>query len=609
MLVCTALTQRTTQSPPWPVRPRPINGEATLGYMMRVAYSNGYESLRQLHPTVNSFNAFCEGVRLTLSESRTLFGPHPSYWGSNELSPGLVVADFNHHFMRWCPMCLGESPYLRGKWTLKLCCVCTRHSVHLFDRCPVCGLAQGIERANFKRCSCGALLAAAAPLNAPPSLVRVTQAIEASIFGGSRPSVLPRLAPHEWLRLVRYLGQFSETIQPARPGKISNLHKLEKATFLITGISHLIDNWPINFHALLGAIQRKAEASPSIRRAFGALYRVLYVDLRCESFQFLRDEFEHYLLVHWWGVVCKRNRSLNNQTVVQHPRITLRQAAHQVGVPPSTVRRYIQAELIPSDHFVFPSGRKTRSIHRNDLMQLAKLADDCLTMSESASRLALPERRVRELIDGGVIVPVVSRVHDNAATWQIPSKAVEALCFVGEVKIDASPSITVGKLVQFWRLLEGEFVALVKAIVNKHLVTLSIHSCPVPLGNVVVNAEIARTWLATHRRIGMRTMTIDQAARKIGLKQQVVYDLARRGLLATVKDQSRGSRVEQDKLEAFCATHISLAEFSRKMKHSSKWVLQHMQVTPITGPTVDGGRQYFLRRSDVCHLEEIRKEG
>ena len=590
------------------VRPRPIQGEATIGFMMRATRANGYDTLRQMYAAIAGFHNFCQGLQLSFLERKKLFGPHPGYWGNNELTLGLVVADFNHNMLRWCPLCIRESTHLRGQWLLKLCCVCSRHSVHLHDRCPDCGLAQSLERVSFEQCVCGARLSAATPHMAASSLVRVTKAIEASIFGGPVSPVLPKLAAHEWLRLVSFLGQFSETFQPARPGKISNLHKLEKATSLISGISNLIENWPTNFHALLSAIQRKSETSPSIRRAFGALYRVLYIDLRGEGFQFVRDEFEQYLREHWWGVVCKRNRLFKDKTIEGHPRVTLRQAAHQAGVPPSTVRQFVQAELIPSDQYVFLSGRKASSIHRDDLMQLSKLADDCLTMSESASQLAIPERRVRELIKGGVIVPVVSRVHDNAAKWQIPSKAVKALCFTGDTKIDASPSITVGRLLRFWRLMDGEFIALVRALASKRLTSFSIFSEPIPLGRVVLNLADARAWLSSHRSIGMM-MTIDQSARSLGLKQQVVYDLVHRGLLVTIKDYSRGNRVELDQLEAFRLTYVSLAEFSRKMKHSSKWVLQHMQVTPITGPTVDGGRQYFLRRSDVCHLEEIRKEG
>lgn len=301
---------------------------------------------------------------------------------------------------------------------------------------------------------------------------------------------------------------------------------------------------------------------------------------------------------HWWGVVCKRNRSFKCQTLAEHPRMTLKQAAQEAGVAPSTVRRFMQADLLPGALFVFPSGRKARSIHRDDIAQLAALAKGCLPISEAARQLALPEGRVRELIAGGVIAPLVSRVHDKAAVWLIPTLAIQALCFAGEATFDASSSITVGRLLRFWRLLDGEFIALVQAIKGKHLVPVSNQSGTVPLGKVTLNVESVRTWLS-HRRIAVTTMTIDQAAQRLGLKQQVAYDLARRGLLTTVKDQFKGSRVKPEEIEAFRLNYISLAEFSRHLKHSPKWVLQNMRIFPITGPSIDGSRQYFFQRSDV----------
>lgn len=586
---------------PWPVRPRPIDGEATFSYMVRAARANGHESLRQLHAGVKSVDVLYEGVRLSVPERQRLFGPHPSYWGGNDFALGLLPADFNHHFMRWCPICLRDSGHLRGQWMLKLCCVCSLHSIHLHDQCPVCGLVQRLERTDLEHCACGTRLDVAPARLAAASLVRVTRAIEASIFGKPETSTWPVLSAPEWLRLAGYLGQFSEAFQPARPGKIANLHHLEHATALMAGVSQLLDDWPTRFHAVLAAIQNKAEASPSIRRAFGTLYRVLYDDLRGDGFQFLRDEFERYLREHWWGVVCKRNRSLKTQTVVEHPRLTVKQAAQQTRVAPATVRRFMQAELIPGDQYVFPSGRKVRSIHRDDLAQLAVLANGGLTLGEAARQLALPERRVRELIAGGVITPLVSCARDKAAAWLIPEQAIQALCFAG-CELESAQTITVSKLLRFWKLLNGEFIALVGAISSRNLIPVSAQGEPMPLGNAVLDVSGVRHWLSVHRRASGSNMTIDQAAQCLGLKQQVVYDLARCGLLATVRDPSSGRRVEPEEIETFRSTYLSLVELSRHLQHSPKWVLQNTQAAPVTGPSVDGCRQYFFRQSEISHL-------
>ncbi|WP_225892941.1 MULTISPECIES: TniQ family protein [unclassified Methylomonas] len=129
-----------------PVRPRPINGEATLGFLMRVARANGYESLRQLGNTFRNFEGLCQALGLSAEERQALFGPHPSFWGPSALSNGLTAIDFNHSQMRWCPLCLRESAHLRGPWLLKISCICNRHSIRLHERCPSCGSTQRLER-------------------------------------------------------------------------------------------------------------------------------------------------------------------------------------------------------------------------------------------------------------------------------------------------------------------------------------------------------------------------------------------------------------------------------------------------------------------------------
>lgn len=45
-----------------PVRPRPIDREATLGFLMRVARANGYETLRQLGNTFRNFEGLCQAL-------------------------------------------------------------------------------------------------------------------------------------------------------------------------------------------------------------------------------------------------------------------------------------------------------------------------------------------------------------------------------------------------------------------------------------------------------------------------------------------------------------------------------------------------------------------
>jgi len=584
-----------------PVRPRPVQGEATIGFLMRVALANGYETPRQLWIGLRTFDAVCKALCLSAEEENALFGPFPSYWGHNDFKYGLTAADFNHSLMRWCPLCLRESAHLRGQWMLKLCCVCSRHSIRLLDRCPICGSTQRLERANFDRCICGAWFANAQYVETDvESVVRITQTLEASIFDKVALPSLPSLSAQEWLRLISYLGQFSETLQPAKPGKNANMHQLDTAMSLMLNVGKLLDNWPENFHAILEAIQRKEPAKLSIRRTFGPMYRVLYVDLAGGCFQFLRDEFECYLHEYWRGVVSKRNKAFKPETVTTHPRFTLKQAAQKTGVAPAIVRHIMQSELISDGLVVLPSGRKVRSIHKSNLTQIKALTNGCMTIGEAAMLLALPERRVRELISSGIIMPLISRVHDKSAAWLIAKQQVQGLFFTGSESRNVFSVITVRRLLKYWHLRDGEFMALVQALSESRLLPVALQSIPVPLGNVTLDEQEARKWLEEVRFQAGSSMSVDEAAKRLCLKQQVVYDLVRRGLLVTIEDKLPGRRVMRTSLEDFQATYISLAEFSRSLQRAPRWVLKKLRVPPISGPLIDGSRQYFFRRSDVC---------
>jgi hypothetical protein len=102
---------------------------------------------------------------------------------------------------------------------------------------------------------------------------------------------------------------------------------------------------------------------------------------------------------------------------------------------------------------------------------------------------------------------------------------------------------------------------------------------------------------------------VGDAAASLGVKEEVVYQLVSRGLLAaTGSVRFGGSRVAVDELERFRETYISLAALAKQRKTSSQALLCKLCVGPVTGPTVDGGRQYFLRRSEVAPRSALERD-
>jgi hypothetical protein len=66
------VTNAQTRNGLLPVRPKPIVGEATLGYLIRVTEANGYESIRQLWLALKTCDILIEATDISDLEKQSL---------------------------------------------------------------------------------------------------------------------------------------------------------------------------------------------------------------------------------------------------------------------------------------------------------------------------------------------------------------------------------------------------------------------------------------------------------------------------------------------------------------------------------------------------------
>jgi hypothetical protein len=331
----------------------------------------------------------------------------------------------------------------------------------------------------------------------------------------------------------------------------------------------------------------------------------LYEELSDPCFQFVRDGFESYLREHWWGLVCKRNKLMQRQTIDAHPRHSIRETATAAGVRPSLVRHLVQAEMVFATTSILPSGRTASTLHRSDIARIQELTNGAVSIEQAAKLLALSERRLRNLIADGVITPLISRyTNRHAGAWLIPASEVCRL-FLRADRPLAEDGITVHDVLKYWRLRSTESVGLVKAVIGQQLHTQGDDHSPVPLGKVLLDRAEALQWLASRRAAETEELSVDQAAKALGLKQQVAYDLVRLGLLASTPRALLGRRITASDLRHFQTTYVSLADYARTAGRSPRSMLMGLAATPVCGPAVDGSRQYFFRKVDLPFQEHV----
>jgi hypothetical protein len=209
----------------------------------------------------------------------------------------------------------------------------------------------------------------------------------------------------------------------------------------------------------------------------------------------------------------------------------------------------------------------------------------------------VPKHRVRVLVDTGIITPLITPLQTKAAAWLIPMQQVKRLWFRPNRSNGTVSLVPFKKILQNWELQEEELVALVHAISNNEIEPLSENSQPTPIGKLQLDAREFEQWINAHRIALTGTISIDSAAKVLGLKQQVAYELARKKILETIYDDQKGLRVSEDSIRLFKESYVSLAELARSMGSSPRKLLKETEVQPVCGPLVDGGRQYFFRRN------------
>lgn len=592
-----------------PIRPRPFPFESAFGYLIRVAQANGYESPRawwkaMWHLYREAPSSLQRPLGLSPVELNGIQGPFPSYTGITVSLPfGLHSDDFNRLRMRWCPICLTESAHLRAEWNIKLCCVCVRHALVLLDRCPHCRERQRLERSRLDRCPCGFELDRSRATPAEPSWVDL-HAVLLHGMQRERGKAQFDLDAPAWVRLVKYLGHFDTDPAFAHPGQVAGLHELENALALTRGTASLLADWPQGFRAFLARQRAAFPLATHIGDAFGSLYRVLYRELDAPHFSFLRSSFEEYLRENWFGLLGRRNRRLSPSTVARHPRKPLRVIAQRAGAGEAIVRHLANAGAIRGNAVLHESGRTTWSVPNEEALRVAIYVADRVTVREAATLLGITRSRVRELIAARLVDVRIRRTDARSATWLLSRSSVERLARMGIVPdaTDERPYVQFSTLLRTWRLRTGEFPALVSAIASGKLQPLGCTQPHGGLGTLVLPVDDVHEWLRTRRIDADAWLSIDAAGKLLGVKQQVAYELVACGMLAANADDDGATsqhRVHRVAIDAFRRTYVPLAEIAKVRGTSPRHMLSLLSARPVCGPTVDGARQYFYRRTDI----------
>lgn len=518
---------------------------------------------------------------------------------------------WNFRTHKFCPLCILERQHWRASWHLMLVTICAEHNVSLLDHCPSCGSRlRAAAMRDFCCTSCGQALAHIHESSIPPEFGArwVAKQFECRLAGIRANDVHPvnSLDLHAFHELTLRLG-----IRGIRPKKDKPL-KLRDAGALaismpIAAISgSALSEWPKGFHQLLDTIRsyRAEKSSWKIKQAIGPIYRDIYQELVSPNFDFVQQEFESYLQNSWEGPLARRNRNLDPQLVMHHRWVPLDEAAKIARVELALIRRLVASNELPSREFRHENGRTFRLVDVASTTAITERLQNALTLEQAAKDLVLAERRVRQLLNAGLLIPI-GGAPAPGEHWWIDLISIQQLA---TCRVHAGHSrgvVSISHLAKYQLCDAEEFVALLEAIRSGQLYITGHSEIIQEVGNWLLDRSIVTLWLTTRKAEADAKMTIAKAAEFLGVKQEVAYALVRLDILQS-KAEIIGRRparlITKSALHQFQNHYVFGTELASQLRISAKYLpstLSNAGFLPVAGPEIRNMpcRQYLWRRT------------
>ena len=618
---------------PLPNGLEPFRDESLAGFVMRMAANHGFTSpLEFLKPTGEVSHNLGK-VALLGAGPRNLdrylcVSPDELEW----LSPGTgaehrVMGHPLHRDLvsvsgrKFCPLCLDDEPYHRVLWDLTLVTVCPMHAVRLQSHCHACGHALDWRVGPLTHCpsaACAADLRTAPTIRLPESEMAGMRAMSRLIKTGRCDEFGPeigKLPVNEQIYLMFRLGLLAmdRRLMP-RPanfvkGNLEAVHRVLHEGWLICS------QWPAAFNDLLDRRRLRSQGRKGhygVRKSFGDLYGCL--EQRNEPFtKLLSAAFLDYILgcpeVMTRAPAVQRARS---EAQLENRFITLVEAQELLGVGYKTVREVAERCGL---YIVPPTGSGVPAVLRADLVHALHLElSQLLTKKDVQAALGTSKRNVDHLLKAGLLVGKVAP--EDPRMVRIRGESVRTLIDRLEGKVvpatGSKPTVTIAAIA--WRVCvpRMQIPDLVSAILDGKLVPSRLSPRARGLRRLLFTEQEAERFLSELKEVPGRTLNVVEVAERLGVKQEVAYHWVRIGLLPTTIVESEaetGRRITEAMLADFQREFVTGPEYALKHRLGRRWVAKHLEmagVQQVSGPTVDGGRQYVFRRADLKAVDPER---
>lgn len=484
--------------------------------------------------------------------------------------------------LRVCPLCLQESnAYWRAIWLEINRPWCAIHRIWLVDKCTACHQTLRWGRTRLVDCECGQSLWE----------IEVSE-ISDQVLDALDVVPVPVLL---WLGAVARFGLMGKPLKGASSQVVA-----EMATLIELGAAQTVD-WPAVFFLMLDGtrispVQPGSDRLELLTTALPGLTKRL-AKIRDKTWRAkLTEAVGHYVTSSRTGhgpLAWKNAPGCRPPSVAKVARGMGIGAARLAGTLDGLGHSGVSTRRTAG-------GRFRRLVSAEAAKAAKELLDSRVALKPAARLLGLSVSRLEQLIAIGSL---------NVSNGMLDRRAVTALrqdlIACAEGGLVPGDVVTLKHALRYWVPVR-QTGALLDALLSKEM-PCYLSQATTQSGDLMLSVSAVRSWSTQASTATPAFLTIPEASTALGLKQQVVYHLVRMELIDARTEQVRKRNaqvVTQQALRDFKSRFIPLAWAAARAGIDHRNALRWARAAALeiaSGPTVDGGRQYFIRIApDAC---------
>lgn len=527
-------------------------------------------------------------------------------WANGLVDARWVVASERRSIaMRYCPQCLCESQLWRSEWLQPNQVLCQEHHAWLRIRCHACGEALRLPQTRLLRCACGA-----DHRDAP--IRPLGQAMLACLRLEQPPSA----------GVLTWFGAWSLHGPCGKPLKKASVTGAEERAMLLEAGAEVVMDWPKAWHDSMhryrrpidaGEVQRLNDAwsglSMQVKRLPDAVWRDRIwsaIDaLLAESYATSRPIVGRNPCLLQRAPTQKATAQALGVGVARLRTTLVRAASSSESGHHSVLRDMKSAD--ESDDFSLGrtpvrhtrNGRYRHVISSIRVVALAAALSAHVSVRTAATVLGCGRGRISALVKAGFF----QADSDRLLRSDIEALRDRVLATARQPGMNALSGFELVPLDRIWKMLvPASFTREFLEAVHAERIRLVASADATSWREVSASTADVNAWWLSARTQATEAISLGEAATILGVKEQVAYELANRGLLQTITlrvGRRLSQRVPPSAIDEFNAKYAALNTLTVAEGVHSRAALSWAQLRGlkvVTGPKIDGTRQYFVER-------------